>query len=187
MNWIWPGATKSKGFTIIELMVVVAIAGILIALAAPSFTHMLDSNKLANAVQAFVSNLQQARFEASKRNANIFISFTPGDTWTYSVCTNAACSEGAVLITAQSSDYDGVITTSSLDGTNPYFDPKQGMFTGTNTICSPNQECVGKTTFTLSQVGSVEVQIFKFGLIRACSPTSAVSGFPVCQNILGSI
>ena len=58
------------GFTLIEVMVVVAIVAILAALAVPSFTDMLQRNRLSAASSALQVSLSLARSEAIKRGAD---------------------------------------------------------------------------------------------------------------------
>jgi type IV fimbrial biogenesis protein FimT len=59
------------GFTIIELMITVALASILLAVAVPSFTQMIVGNRLTTQTNDMVAAISLARSEAIKRNANV--------------------------------------------------------------------------------------------------------------------
>lgn len=59
------------GFTLIELMVAIAILAIVIAIAAPSFNRTVQSNRAAVMSNELVGALQTARSEALKRRTNV--------------------------------------------------------------------------------------------------------------------
>lgn len=62
-----------QGFTVIELMVVVAIVAILAALAVPSFNPLIERWRVRQSVDGLQSALYYARSEAIKRGGNITI------------------------------------------------------------------------------------------------------------------
>ncbi|WP_182119476.1 GspH/FimT family pseudopilin [Acidovorax sp. FHTAMBA] len=65
------------GFTVIELMVVVSILAVLVALAAPSFTPLIERWRIRQSVDGLQSALYYARSEAIKRSGNITIRKEP--------------------------------------------------------------------------------------------------------------
>ncbi len=69
----------SRGFTLIELMVVIAIIGITLALAVPSFQSLIDSNRLTTSANNLASALQLAKSEAIKKNRLVIVS--KNNTW----------------------------------------------------------------------------------------------------------
>ncbi len=73
------------GFSLVELLIVIAIVAILATLAAPSVTEMLRLNRLSSASSALQISLSLARSEAIKRGGDSRVSVTSNttsDTWT---------------------------------------------------------------------------------------------------------
>ena len=66
-----PGNRRRHGFTLVELMVVVAIAAILAGVAAPSFSKAIASQRAKSAGTDVYLALLKARSEAIKRNAAV--------------------------------------------------------------------------------------------------------------------
>lgn len=64
-------ARRQIGFTLVELMVAIAIVAILAALATPSFQSMIINNRISAQANTFVGSINVARSEAVKRGHGV--------------------------------------------------------------------------------------------------------------------
>jgi len=73
-----------SGFTLLEVMVVLALIGIIAATGIPAFSSWLPNYRLRSATQDLLSNLQLAKITAVKRNINCTVTFNfPDGSVTY--------------------------------------------------------------------------------------------------------
>ena len=82
----------SRGFTLVELLVVLAIAAILVAGGMPSLSWFIASSRTASAVDIMVTVLERARSEAQRRSAVVSVcrSLDPYAAEPAIKCSNAA-------------------------------------------------------------------------------------------------
>jgi len=82
----------SRGFTLVELLVVLAIAAILVAGGVPSLSWFIASSRTASAVDTMVAVLERARSEAQRRSAVVSVcrSLDPYAAEPAIKCSNAA-------------------------------------------------------------------------------------------------
>lgn len=104
---------KNSGFTIIELMVVLVVAGVLAGLAAPSFRSMMANNKIAAFSEDLVSAINFARVEAVKRSSAVSLCRTTDG----ASCTSAGDWNTGFLVYVDSSSSETATTTAiATDG-----------------------------------------------------------------------
>ena len=69
MKTLHRGLRRAAGFTLIEILIVLAVGGIVLALLLPNFYNMIQRMKLQGAAQQTATLLRLARLEAVKRAA----------------------------------------------------------------------------------------------------------------------
>ncbi len=123
---------SKKGFTLIELMVTVALLAILLTLGVPSFTSGLKSNRVTAETDKFLAALSFARIEAIKRNADVQICKS-SDSATCGTSSSVNWHDGWIIWSDSDSD-------SSLDSDEiiQLADKTRGAFTITPSITEAN-------------------------------------------------
>lgn len=74
-----------QAFTLVELLVTIALLAILLALAVPAFSVLLANAQIRTASQAMFDGLQLARTEAIRRNTRVIFTLANQSGWTVTV------------------------------------------------------------------------------------------------------
>jgi len=72
---------KSAGFTLIELMIAVALLAVLVTVGLPEFRQMLRNYEVRVAAESVANGLQRARAEAVAKNARVQFVLGAGTSW----------------------------------------------------------------------------------------------------------
>ena len=174
----------ARGFTLVELMVVVAITAIVLSLAAPSFTSFLAKKRVESVMSELSTDLQYARSEAVSRNAAVRITFDTscyvitaqpsGSTPTSSCSQTADPTLGAGATNVKQVQLKSGATAQFSTTSSPFyleFDPVRGIATFST----------GATSGTVnvnSTVSSAQLQAYVSTVGRVCiTSPSGMSGY----------
>lgn len=169
---------KSKGFTLMELLVALTVLVLLITVAVPMFTTTIANNKLVTLRDNLINSLQYARTEAISRNVNVAVcpSLTgdaclPNDDWSQGwivytdTLTGTATQVGNILRREEGeSNVDFAITGSpaSLSPSAFFRYTPQGILslgstTGNQTVgfCHPDALVPGRAVVVAALSGQV--------------------------------
>lgn len=67
-----------SGFTLVELLITVAVIAVVLTIAAPSFRDLIEGRRLRGVSQQITTDIQFARTEAVSRGETVGMTFNPG-------------------------------------------------------------------------------------------------------------
>jgi type IV fimbrial biogenesis protein FimT len=175
---------NNKGFSLIELIVTLAVVSILVSIAAPSFMDVLRDNRTATDANKLIATIQLARSEAAKQGVPVTISNDGDDTgntanqWEkgWIVFTdwngngvyddNSSASEcelekDCLLRTQSALANDLTLTTSGAFSESLTYNPSGfpvDLVTDSFSLCSKNGDTTNARTITISNTGRPSIE-----------------------------
>lgn len=134
-----------RGFTLIELMIGLALLAVLMTLALPSFSVMLNNQRLRAQAESLANGLQIARTEAVKHNAPVeFVTTDDNASISAQVATIAPVTPGATPPVGQ----NWVVRAVTGPGVYDYIEGKNSTSAATmsSTVASITFGGLGQTT-----------------------------------------
>ena len=106
---------RNRGFTLIELMIVIVVGAIGITLAVPSFRDIIERKAVGGAAEAAYEQLQRAKSQALKRSKPIVVDFYVNDPdWAIGFTDKTSCDAESISSCTVEYNNDGVQTDSYL-------------------------------------------------------------------------
>ena len=189
----------SHGLTLIEMIVVIAVAGVLLTLAAPSFRDFILMQRLKGVNAQLVTDLQFARSEAAARGQWARLSFRSNEAMTcYSIYTSDSnatrcnCLNGAgsacsgtmqEIRTVQVPKSRGVQVNVLVDRSNEYafaFDHISGGIVSIPTDRASAPVPAFRVQSSIDADRVLRTEIGRAGRVTVCAPASVSVGAPAC-------
>lgn len=130
------GPGGARGFTLLELIITIAIFSIIAGVAVPGFQNLIEANRVTTQTNNFLSALKTARSEAVKRGGPVTVSAIGGDFgdgWClYEGTAGSDCDSVTTIRSVELGSKSGISIDS--DGTSAIEFDDQGRLT------SPNNE-----------------------------------------------
>jgi type IV fimbrial biogenesis protein FimT len=195
-----PTAVKAKGFTLIELMVVVTIMALMVVMFAPDMAVWISNSKVRGTAESLASELRLAQVEALRRNRQAVFALTNasldptvdaaptanGLNWYVRALPSApeAAEPGFdpaplyVHGSNQARTAEVVITGPGLLCFNALGQPTKTptVPVGAVGVCATPTDAVTPVTYVVERRGAdrkLEVQVALGGMIRLCDPAKS--------------
>ena len=150
--------TRCRGFTLIEVVVTLAVAAILMSVAVPSFQQMMETNRIAAITNDFSRALQLTRSEAVTRGTLVTMCKSDDINDATPTCNNsAAWNDGWIIFADLNSNgaYDAAEDTvirvgqPNIQAAAITTDSKLANFISFNAVGEPRANGAGNGTFSV--------------------------------------
>lgn len=176
----------SAGFTLIELMVTVAVVSILAMVAVPSFVAYQRNSELTSAANSLLAAVNTARSEAMKRNLKVLVVPYSGTSWgtgwkvfadtnkdgLYSASDEIVVQRDATLPSYFAAPV-GTGTAAASTANGPYIMFDGSGFPKSRDATVPNLSITFRRTDDTSPRQTRFLGIARTGRARICTPASA--------------
>ncbi|MFN2308482.1 MAG: GspH/FimT family pseudopilin [Gammaproteobacteria bacterium] len=178
-----------SGYTLVELLVTLAVLAILTTVALPAFTDLIDNQRLRAAAQQIATDLRYARGESIKRHTStpIGVSFSPGDQWCYGISQQLPCDCRVQDPAHADACRLDLSQQRQLHAPRPHAHIAliDARFSGTQTTAFDplrGSARAGSVALRSARGKQLEVRVSTLGRVRICAPADGLSpaGYAPC-------
>jgi type IV fimbrial biogenesis protein FimT len=162
---------KQKGFSLLELMIVLAILSILAVISAPSFRNIVLNNDLATRTNEFKAAISFARLESVKRGRSVILAPETANAWNSGLIVyqetdgTLGFSEGEIIRVWDASP-SGLLTVARNSNSTLIFSPDGTLSATTSEVFVLCDERSGANNTAR------DIQVLNSGIVRANSSSA---------------
>lgn len=167
---------STKGFTLVELMMTLAVLAILLGIAVPGFQSTFASNRLITTTNDLVSAVQLIRMEAIRKNHRV------------SLCRSddgASCGTGTGTWTNGWVIFDDPDHDATVDTGEAVL--RRATSTPSGITIAGNGQVADYVSYAPDSAAKLTTGAFQTGTIRVCSTSSALSDDERARDIVINI
>lgn len=157
-------SSYKQGFTLVELLITVAVFAVLTMLALPSFNQWIVNSKIRSTTESVLAGFQLARTEAIRLNRGVRITLNADTSWSV-----AEILSGNVIQTRPATEGTGNTTMTVTPGTATTVD-FNGLGRVTN-LTPITQVDLDSTAIPAASTKELRITIGAGGAARACDPS----------------
>jgi type IV fimbrial biogenesis protein FimT len=162
-----PADRAIRGFTLVELMVALAVIGVTATLAAPDLSRLMANYRVRGEAESVLNGLNFARAEAVRRNSAVTFALGSGTTrWSV-----RQVSPATTLQAQSANDALGTTVSSSTSNTSV-------TFISTGLLQAGTQMSQVSVVSSVTGAKTRRINIFGGGLIRMCEPDVTATNDP---------
>lgn len=179
------------GYTLVELLIGLAVLAILMTVALPTFADLIDSQRLRAAAHQLIADLRLARNMALTRPASlpVGVQFQAGTQWCYGISRQLPCncnqSDAHAAAACRLDQADNQAVWQRDQRTHPHVQLLEARFSGaSHTLFDARRGTAraGHVRLRSARGKQLEIRLSSLGRLRICTPADTVrlTGYSPC-------
>jgi type IV fimbrial biogenesis protein FimT len=168
---------RSAGFTIIELLITIAVLAILLYIALPNFAVWMQNTQIRTAGEAILNGVQLARAEAIRRNVNVELRMDASSGWTARVADTGEVIQSRV---AGEGSAAALVTIAPAGATIVTFNGFGSIATNADATATVTEVKIDSPSIAAADSRELCVLVRAGGNVRLCDPQVPATDTRTC-------